>query len=194
MKISTRTRLYAEHFPEAVRARLRARRPSQNVSDAVLGGIDGCVTTFAVVAGVVGAGFPATVALILGLANLLVDGFSMAVSNFESIKTQQENIEATIKTEEEHIREIPEGEQEEIRQIFADKGFGGETLEKIVNTIIQDRRLWIETMLTEDTACKKPGPAPGNRPWSPSWHSLWLARYPCCRFSSPTSTCSGSST
>lgn len=160
MKQPARTRLYAEHLPEAVRARLQSQRPSQNVSDAVLGGIDGCVTTFAVVAGAVGAGFPASVALILGLANLLADGFSMAVSNYESIKAHQENIDATIKTEEEHIREIPEGEQEEIRQIFQGKGFGGETLEKIVDTISQDRRLWVETMLTEEYGLQKAGPSP----------------------------------
>lgn len=155
-----RENLYAEHLPEAVRARLQFRRPSQNVSDAVLGGIDGCVTTFAVVAGAVGAGFPASVALILGLANLIADGFSMAASNYESIKAHQENIDATIKNEEEHIREIPEGEQEEIRQIFQGKGFSGDLLEKVVDTIIQDRRLWVETMLTEEYGLQKAGPNP----------------------------------
>lgn len=160
MKKPTRAKLYAEHLPEAVRARLQLRRPSQNVADAVLGGMDGCVTTFAVVAGAVGAGLPATVALILGFANLLADGFSMAVSNYESIKAQQEQIEATRKTEEEHIREIPEGEREEIRQIFSNKGFGGDLLEDIVDTIAQDRRLWIETMLTEEYGLQKTGPSP----------------------------------
>jgi VIT1/CCC1 family predicted Fe2+/Mn2+ transporter len=155
MNNQTRSSLYAEHLPEAVRARLQSRQPTQNVSDAVLGAIDGCVTTFAVVAGAVGAGFGARVALVLGMANLLADGFSMAASNYESIKAHREFIEAARKTEEEHIREIPEGEQEEIRQIFQGKGFNGDLLEKVVNTIIQDRRLWVETMLTEEYGLQK---------------------------------------
>lgn len=160
MKKPTHARLYAEHLPEAVRARLHLQSPSQNIANAVLGGIDGCVTTFAVVAGAVGAGLPASIALILGFANLIADGFSMAVSNYESIKTQQEQIEATRKIEEEHINEIPEGEREEIRQIFLNKGFDGELLENIVDTIAKDRRLWVETMLTEEYGLQKLSPSP----------------------------------
>ncbi len=160
MKERIRTKLFAEHLPEAVRTRLQYRRPSQNVADAVLGGIDGCVTTFAVVAGVVGAGFPSSVAIILGFANLIADGFSMAVSNYESVKAQIEQVEAARKTEESHIDEIPEGELEEIRQIFGNKGFSGELLEKVVNTITQDRRIWVETMLTEEYGLQRVGPIP----------------------------------
>src|SRR3712207_1854807 len=72
--------LEAEHRPEAVRQRLSVRRGPGYLGDAVLGGIDGCVTTFAVVAGAVGADFSGLVVVVLGFANLLADGFSMAVS------------------------------------------------------------------------------------------------------------------
>src|SRR3712207_3725854 len=75
-----RERLEAEHRPEAVRRRLSERRGPGYLGDAVLGGIDGCVTTFAVVAGAVGADFSGLVVVVLGFANLLADGFSMAVS------------------------------------------------------------------------------------------------------------------
>ena len=47
----------------------------------VYGATDGAVTTFAVVAGVVGASLSPSVVLILGFANLFADGFSMAVGN-----------------------------------------------------------------------------------------------------------------
>lgn len=150
--------LVRQHHPEAIRERLKRSGQSQNVSDAVLGGIDGCVTTFAVVAGAVGAGFSPTVALVLGFANLFADGFSMAVSNYESIKAQREFSDALRETEERHIDIVPEGEREEIRQIFAAKGFAGDVLERIVETITQDRRLWVDTMLTEEYGLQKDSP------------------------------------
>lgn len=56
----------------------------------VYGGIDGAVTTFAVVAGAVGAGFSAKVLLVLGFANLIADGFSMSVGAYLSNKSEQE--------------------------------------------------------------------------------------------------------
>ncbi len=54
----------------------------------VFGSIDGLVTTFAVVSGVIGAALAPKIILILGLANLLADGFSMGVSNYLSEKSE----------------------------------------------------------------------------------------------------------
>ena len=142
--------LIREHYPEIIRKRLSLGPKRQNISDAVLGGIDGCITTFAVVSGSVGAGFPSSVAVILGFANLFADGFSMAVSNYESSRAEQEFIESIKKSEERHIDEIPEGEREEIRQIFKAKGFDGELLEKIVATITADKKIWLEVMTMEE--------------------------------------------
>lgn len=149
-KNSEREALRVEHRPENIARRLQREPESQRVSDLVLGGIDGCITTFAIVSGAFGAGFSAAVVLVMGFANLLADGFSMAVSNFEAVAAQREHLEAARRTEERHIRLVPEGEREEVRQIFAAKGFRGETLERIVATITGNHRLWIETMLTEE--------------------------------------------
>ncbi|MEK6854828.1 MAG: VIT1/CCC1 transporter family protein [Nanoarchaeota archaeon] len=60
------------------------------LSEFVYGGIDGAVTTFAVVSGAMGASLTSTVILILGFANLFADGFSMAVSNYLSTSSQRE--------------------------------------------------------------------------------------------------------
>lgn len=150
MTRSSRQRLADDHTPEAIRRRLRADSRPSVFSDAVLGGIDGCVTTFAIVSGSVGAGFSASVALVLGIANLIADGFSMAISNYEAIGAQQELASSVRRCEEEHIDQVPEGEREEIRQIFAAKGFSGTVLEQIVETITSDRRLWVDTMLVEE--------------------------------------------
>jgi VIT1/CCC1 family predicted Fe2+/Mn2+ transporter len=58
------------------------------LGDMVYGANDGIVTTFAVVAGVAGAGLPARVVLILGVSNLLADGFSMGASNYLAIRSR----------------------------------------------------------------------------------------------------------
>jgi vacuolar iron transporter family protein len=153
-------KLFEEHQPEAIRLRIAKSAKSQNISDAVLGAIDGCVTTFAVVSAAVGAGLSASIALVLGFANLFADGFSMAVSNYESIKANREFAEDIRRTEEQHIDHVPEGEREEIRQIFENKGFEGEVLGKIVETICSDRRLWVDTMLIEEHGLQISGPSP----------------------------------
>jgi vacuolar iron transporter family protein len=149
-----------DHHPDAIKRRLNRPAETNVIGDAVLGGIDGCVTTFAVVAGAVGAGFSSTVALVLGFANLLADGFSMGISNYESVRARQELIDSIRRTENEHIEKYPAGEREEIRQIFQKKGFSGETLDKIVDTISGDRRLWIDTMLMEEYGVQTEGSNP----------------------------------
>jgi VIT1/CCC1 family predicted Fe2+/Mn2+ transporter len=86
------------------------------------------VTTFAVVAGVVGADLSTKALLILGAANFFADGFSMAAANFTGTKAEMEEYEKVRRVEERHVELAPEGEREEIRQIFEAKGFTGEAL------------------------------------------------------------------
>ena len=150
MNKNSHEHLIQDHHPTAIKRRLDGSPKQSLVSDAVLGGMDGCVTTFAIVSGAIGADFSPTVALVLGFANLVADGFSMAVSSYEAINAQQEFVESVRQEELDHIDKIPAGEEEEIRQIFERKGFSGETLETIVHTIISDKMLWVNTMLTEE--------------------------------------------
>ncbi len=79
----------------------------------------------------------------------------MAISNYESSRAEQEYFESIKQSEEKHIEEVPEGEREEIRQIFKAKGFAGEILEKIVDTITADKRIWLEIMLMEEHGLSK---------------------------------------
>ena len=94
-----------------------------------MAGIDGTVTTFAVMAGVVGADLSTKALLILGAANLFADGFSMAAANYSGTKAEIEEYEQVRRMEERHVELAPEGEREEIRQIFEAKGFEGEALD-----------------------------------------------------------------
>ncbi|MDP2599966.1 MAG: VIT1/CCC1 transporter family protein [Deltaproteobacteria bacterium] len=152
--------LVAAHTPEAIRRRLEARPTHSYLRDFVFGAIDGIVTTFAIVAGVAGAELSSGIVIILGMANLLGDGFSMAVGNFLATRTERQQKHKARRMEEEHIAEIPEGEKEEIRQIFLRKGFTGKDLDRAVEIITSDERLWVETMLKEELGMTLGGPSP----------------------------------
>jgi len=127
----------------------------QYVGDFVFGGIDGVITTFAVVAGVAGAQLSATVVLILGLANLLADGFSMGIGNYLSIKSEHERYQAIRKHETWEIDSLPKIAKQEIETIYKNKGLEGEALDHIVNKITADKKLWVETMLREELGLAK---------------------------------------
>jgi len=120
------------------------------VGDFVYGAIDGSVTTFAVVSGVAGASLSVNIVVILGLANLVADGFSMAVGNYLSSKSDKEFIEKERKREEWEIENYPKGEVEEIRAIFRKKGFKGKDLEKAVKTITSNKKVWVDTMMADE--------------------------------------------
>lgn len=155
-------RLRSEHNENEIRNRIKNKNNYSYLGDAVLGGIDGCVTTFAVAAGAMGGGFTSTVIVVLGLANLLADGFSMAVSNYLRAKSERDEVDSARKREEKQIEQIPQGEVREIRAIFEEKGFRGETLEKVVEGITRNRNLWVNTMLTEELGLQLEGPQPSK--------------------------------
>lgn len=152
--------LIQQHQPEAIKRRLEDDSRPSYLPDAVLGGIDGGVTTFAIVSGAVGGEFSGAVIVVLGFANLLADGFSMAASNYLGTKSEREGVEKARRVEERHITKIPEGEREEIRQVFSNKGFEGEILDRVVDVITSDRKLWVDTMLTEEHNLQLVGRSP----------------------------------
>jgi len=93
------------------------------------------------VAGVTGAALEAGIVIVLGAANLIADGFSMAVSNFLATRAERQLRAKARREEELHIETVPEGEREEIRQILASKGFTGAYLDRAVEIITSDNQL-----------------------------------------------------
>lgn len=123
---------------------------SPYVGDLVLGALDGSVTTFAVVAAATGAAQPASVVLIIGIANLFASGVSMALGNYLGTKSEEEFREKHRRREEYETERFPELEKEEVRKIFADKGFQGEDLERAVEIITSNKQIWVETMMRDE--------------------------------------------
>jgi len=117
------------------------------IREFIYGGIDGGVTTFAVVAGATGAHFDSVVIIILGLANLVADGFSMSVGSYLSVKSQFEKYRKYQQYERWGIENIPETERREIRSVYYDKGLRGKLLEKVVEVITSDKEVWVEEMM-----------------------------------------------
>lgn len=143
-------RLEHGHTREQIRARLARGPRASYLRDLVFGGIDGAVTTFAIAAGAVGADLSARIVLILGAANLLADGFSMAAANYSSTRTEAEEYASLRAMEERHIEAEPDGEREEVRQILEAKGFDGDGLERAVDIITADRDRWVDTMMADE--------------------------------------------
>lgn len=120
------------------------------IAEFVYGGIDGAITTFAVVAGAAGAGAGLEWVLIFGFANLIADGFSMSVGNYFSTKAEADRFERHKATEYWEVENLTEKEVEEIREIYAAKGFEGQLLEDVVQVITSDKDVWVDTMMKEE--------------------------------------------
>ena len=139
-----------EHSPDAIRRRLEVGPTHNYLRDWIYGGIDGSVTTLAVVTGVAGAQLSNWIILALGFANLFADGFSMAASNYLGTRAEHDDWQRLEAIEKRHIELAPEGEREEVRQIFERKGFSGNELQRIVELTTADRERWVRTMLIDE--------------------------------------------
>ncbi|MCR8550383.1 VIT1/CCC1 transporter family protein [Salipiger sp. P9] len=123
---------------DASQAPLRRANGHGHLRDIVYGAIDGSVTTFAIVAGVAGAGLSPFVILALGFANVLADGFSMAAGNYSGTKAELDDLNRLRRLETARLARDPEGTRAELRGILAAKGLSDGILDRAADEIAGD--------------------------------------------------------
>ncbi|BBJ28306.1 VIT1/CCC1 transporter family protein [Athalassotoga saccharophila] len=116
----------------------------------VYGASDGIITTFAVVAGAMGAHLSPQIVLIMGLANLFGDGFSMAVGDYMSQRTTVKYNQSEREREEWEVEIDPRSEKEELIEIYKAKGLEEEKARQLVEILSSNKKLWVETMMHEE--------------------------------------------
>jgi VIT1/CCC1 family predicted Fe2+/Mn2+ transporter len=142
----------AAHTLEAIAA---AREEHGGVThkylgEVVYGGLDGIVTTFAIVSGVAGAALGAGVILILGLANLLADGLSMATGAYLSARSEREYYEQECRREAWEVEHFPDGERAELVDLFTAGGYGEPDARQLAEIHSRDPERWVEAMMVHE--------------------------------------------
>lgn len=130
----------------------------------IYGGIDGIVTTFAVVAGFAGAALSSEtttqlsflIVLLFGLANLFADAASMGLGNFLSVRSEKDLYKATRKREVEEMRNNPEEEAEETIAFLIDRGFSAEDAATLTSIYRHNESYWLDFMMHHEHEMSDP--------------------------------------
>ena len=123
---------------------------STSMRDFVFGFGDGVNTSLGIAAGVGGADASSDIIILAALVAMFTGAKAMAVQNYLAVKSHRELLKSEIDRENWEIENKPEDERKEIEDIYKAKGFTGKDLEMIVNKIISDKKVWLNTMLTEE--------------------------------------------
>jgi len=118
--------------------------------DVILGGQDGLVNILGIILGVIAGGGSNTVLLAAGFAAAMTESISMGAVGYTSSVSQRDYYRAEREREEAEVDTMPEAERQEVREIYAAKGFSGDLLDQVVETITANRDRWVATMMDEE--------------------------------------------
>ena len=118
--------------------------------DVILGGQDGLVNILGIILGVIAGGGGKTVLLAAGFAAAITESISMGAVGWTSALSERDYYQAEKDRESAEIDASPEAERQEIRDIYAAKGFSGDLLDGVVDTITANREAWLSTMMDEE--------------------------------------------
>jgi len=133
---------------------------SKYIGSMVFGGLDGIITTFAVVSGVVGAQLSPAIIVIMGLANLLGDGISMSLGAFISQKSEKEYYDRESQREAWEIEHFPEGEKNELIAIYQQQGYSSAEAKQITKIKTANKQRWLAAMMSEELGLAKDDSSP----------------------------------
>lgn len=122
----------------------------------IFGGLDGILTSFAIVAGAAGGALSPKVVLILGFSNIFADALSMGVGEFLSSKAESEWILSERKREMWEMENYPDGEIQEMIDIYEERGMSREDAEKVVKTMAQYKDFFVNIMMAEELELNVP--------------------------------------
>lgn len=129
--------------------KIREARVGEYVSSLVYGGLDGIITTFAVVSGVAGASLDPIIIIILGFSNLFADGFSMAVGDYLSSKSEYEFKEEERRLDIEQLSRNYEDEIDKLSIAYENKGMIKEDANAVAAIFANYPELMAEQQLGE---------------------------------------------
>ena len=123
---------------------------SSSMRDFIFGFGDGINTSLGITAGVGGAAVSSDLIILAALVAMFTGAKAMAVQNYLAVKSQRELLTSEINRENWEIENKPEDERKEIEDIYKAKGFTGQDLKMIVDKITSDKKVLLDTMLTEE--------------------------------------------
>lgn len=131
------------------------------LKETVFGFNDGVVSTFAVIAGLSGAATEHSTILLAALSTLLAGAFSMGLGTYLGSKSEKDLYETELAREKYEMKHMPDVERQEIVDIYSAKGFKGKLLDDVVNHIVSNDKLWLDTMMREELGFAEKPPNPG---------------------------------
>ena len=158
-----------EQFDDHIKQYHNQSTFSVHLKEVVYGGIDGIVTTFAVVAGFSGAemlidgsgnGLPVLVVLLFGLANLFADGLSMGIGDYLSSRAEKKQYENSFDSEKRELTENFDFENDETRYILQEQGISKDDANELLKIYQKYPDFWIDFMMRYELEMSPPDEAP----------------------------------
>jgi VIT1/CCC1 family predicted Fe2+/Mn2+ transporter len=128
----------------------------QSLKPVIFGGLDGILTSFAIVAGSAGGRLPPSVVLILGFSNIFADALSMGVGEFLSSKAENEWILSERDREEWEMENYPQGEAQEMIDLYVEGGMSREDAELCITTMAKYKDFFVNHMMNMELQLQVP--------------------------------------
>lgn len=123
---------------------------SGTLRSAILGANDGIVSVLALVAGVGGATASGPAVLVAGVAGITAGAFSMAVSNYVSVRAEQELVATRVRMQRDAVEAAPARKLAQLRESYWTRGFAPEEAEAMVSRLARNPDEFVRALLVEE--------------------------------------------